>query len=282
MLSNFFDFFLEWDWQIFIWWFSMTIVSFLNIYILQKTYLWIKDESFAWFREDYRFVKIQLYLSSFYVFICAFRSFFPRADVQKIVIWDTWLSSVLVGRSVATVAELCLAVQLALFLNFVSKKYESDLVKIISYLIFPILFTAEWFSWYSVLTTNYIGNTIEESLWCLCGVLFFIASILLIKKAKNREKILFLIIMLYAFIYAIFMITIDVQMYYNRYLNDTEQKKIYLTISQGFDSINTKWYVTRNYFDWKGELMWMFLYFTTAVWASLGMIRAPFTFKKSE
>ena len=88
--------------------------------------------------------------------------------------------------------------------------------------------------------------------------------------------------MLYAFIYAIFMITIDVQMYYNRYLNDTEQKKIYLTISQGFDSINKKWYVTRNYFDWKGELMWMFLYFTTAVWASLGMIRAPFTFKKSE
>ena len=88
--------------------------------------------------------------------------------------------------------------------------------------------------------------------------------------------------MLYTFIYAIFMITIDVQMYYNRYLNDTEQKKIYLTILQGFDSINTKWYVTRNYFDWKGELMWMFLYFTTAVWASLGMIRTPFVFKENK
>ena len=41
-----------------------------------------------------------------YVFGCAFRSFLPRADVQRICLFDTWLSSAFIGRSVATVAEV--------------------------------------------------------------------------------------------------------------------------------------------------------------------------------
>ena len=47
-----------------------------------------------------------LLLCAAYVFGCAFRSFLPRADVQRICLFDTWLSSVVVGRSVATLAEL--------------------------------------------------------------------------------------------------------------------------------------------------------------------------------
>lgn len=39
----------------------------------------------------------QLALSSFYVLGCAFRSFFPRADLQRIVIVDHWLSAVFYG-----------------------------------------------------------------------------------------------------------------------------------------------------------------------------------------
>ncbi len=43
-----------------------------------------------------------LLLCAAYVFGCAFRSVLPRADVQRICLFDTWLSSVVVGRSVAT------------------------------------------------------------------------------------------------------------------------------------------------------------------------------------
>ena len=51
----------------------------------------------AWWRR-------QLILSAGFAFGCAFRSFLPRADVQRICLYDSWLSSVMIGRSVATVA----------------------------------------------------------------------------------------------------------------------------------------------------------------------------------
>src|SRR5580693_7272457 len=57
---------------------------------------------------------LELLLCAAYVFGCAFRSFLPRADVQRICLFDTWLSSVVVGRSVATVAEICFAAQWAI------------------------------------------------------------------------------------------------------------------------------------------------------------------------
>src|ERR1700676_2226723 len=40
--------------------------------------------------------ELMLLLCAAYVFGCAFRSFVPRADVQGICLFDTWLSSVVV------------------------------------------------------------------------------------------------------------------------------------------------------------------------------------------
>src|SRR5215471_11691252 len=59
----------------------------------------------------------QLMLSAPFVFGCAFRSIFPRADVQRICVVDSWLSAVAVGRTVAMVAELSFAAQCALLLR---------------------------------------------------------------------------------------------------------------------------------------------------------------------
>ena len=62
-------------------------------------------------------IELMLLLCAAYVFGCAFRSFLPRADVQRICLFDTWLSSVIVGRTVATVAEVCFAAQWAIILH---------------------------------------------------------------------------------------------------------------------------------------------------------------------
>src|SRR5262249_47027727 len=62
-------------------------------------------------------IELMLLLCAAYVFGCAFRSFLPRADVQRICLFDTWLSSVMIGRSVATVAEVCFAAQWAIALH---------------------------------------------------------------------------------------------------------------------------------------------------------------------
>src|SRR5450755_829495 len=71
--------------------------------------------------EAYSLRRWQLLLSAAYVFGCAFRSFYPVYDVPRICVVDSWLSSVLIGRSVATVAELCFVAQWALMLRETSR-----------------------------------------------------------------------------------------------------------------------------------------------------------------
>ncbi len=81
-----------------------------------------------------------LLLSAGYVFGCAFRSILPRADVQRICLFDTWLSSVLIGRSVATIAELCFAIQWAIVLARARRRIaHSDTAKNIAKLIVPLI-----------------------------------------------------------------------------------------------------------------------------------------------
>jgi hypothetical protein len=108
------------------------------------------------------------------VFGYAFRSFLPRADVQRIVLFDTWWSSVFVGRTVATIAELAFVAQWAIVLKMVASAlpdFETQHSKIswnttwvlkIAALIVPMIVFAEVCSWYAVITTNYIGNSIRN------------------------------------------------------------------------------------------------------------------------
>src|SRR5262249_60104219 len=98
------------------------------------------------------------------------RSFLPRADVQRICLFDTWLSSVAIGRSVATVAEVCFAAQWVIVLHRLGTMTGADTVSNIAWVILPLIFIAECFSWYAVLTTNYLGNAVENSIW---AVVFF-------------------------------------------------------------------------------------------------------------
>jgi hypothetical protein len=53
----------------------------------------------------------------FYVVGCAVRAIWPRIDVERVCFFDSPLSVTLVGRSLATVAELCFAHQLSLVLS---------------------------------------------------------------------------------------------------------------------------------------------------------------------
>jgi len=98
------------------WWGFLTLVSSANIaswFLLYRQF----HEQAAGAPRATSDVGLMLPLCAAYVFGCAFRSFLPRADVQRICLFDTWLSSVVVGRSVATVAEVCFAVQWVIILR---------------------------------------------------------------------------------------------------------------------------------------------------------------------
>lgn len=78
-----------------------------------------------------------------------------------------WFSSIFVGSFLATIAELVFLTQWYLFLDRVTKATnEQKLNHWVQFLI-PMIFFAKFCSWYAVISTHYLGNSIEESTWAL-------------------------------------------------------------------------------------------------------------------
>jgi hypothetical protein len=212
------------------------------------------------------------------VFGCAFRSLLPRADVERICLFNTWLSSVLVGRSVATVAELCFAVQWAIILSELGRVTHSDTAKNIAKLIVPLIAVAEIFSWYAVISTNFLGNVLENSLWTIA---FTLVAAALIRLAASFHGVVRWIVVLTAAGaagYVLFMVTIDVPMYVQRWHTATAAGQPMLGLFAGLHDVASRWIVTHEIARWRDEIAWMSLYFSIAVWASLmlggfGLIR---------
>src|SRR5262252_4817485 len=164
--------FLAWTNPLAWWWCLLTLVSGANIAIWFLLYHQLLERPTGRL-DGTSGIGLMLILCAAYVFGCAFRSFMPRADVQRICLFDTWLSSVVVGRSVATVAEICFAAQWALVLYQLGMMTGADTTLNIAWVVLPLIVVAECFSWYAVLTTNYLGNAIENSLW---AVAFFVVG----------------------------------------------------------------------------------------------------------
>src|ERR1700736_3254904 len=104
---------LAWSNPVVWWWGFLTLVSAANIAIWVALYRQFGEQPSSE-------IGLMLLLCAAYVFGCAFRSILPRADVQRICLFDTWLSSVVVGRSVATIAELCFVTQWAIALHLLA------------------------------------------------------------------------------------------------------------------------------------------------------------------
>jgi hypothetical protein len=254
-----------------VWWGALSAIAVLNIALwllaarsLSRTGPSRAPERQAWWRR-------QLLLSAGFVFGCAFRSFLPRADVQRICLADSWLSSVAIGRSAATVAELCFMTQMALHLRRLASSRGAAAAVALSRLIVPIIAVAESCSWYAVVTTNYLGNACEESLWATAAFLLLAGCALLWPRCGARLKRLLLVPFVAAPCYLVFMATVDIPMYVSRWRADGAAGKVYLSLGAGLRDVATRWVVTRAWSDWRAEIPWMTLYFSVAVWISLAL-----------
>ncbi len=216
-------------------------------------------------------IELMLLLCAAYVFGCAFRSFLPRADVQRICLFDTWLSSVVVGRSVATVAEICFAAQWALILHQLGTMTGADTTLNVAWVIVPLILIAECFSWYAVLTTHYLGNAIENSIW---AVAFFVVGIGLCRLLPEFDGLV-RVVLAGAIVgiagYLAFLMTVDVPMYLSRWRAKVADGGKHLGPLEGLRDVSTRWIVTHDLAEWKDEIAWMSLYFSAAVWASLAL-----------
>src|SRR5271163_2500028 len=136
---------LSWSNPVAIWWCFLIAISAANIALWLTLHAHSRRRAADWWSAAFAIEPLVL-LSAAYVFGCAFRSILPRADVQRICLFDTWLSSIMVGRSVATIAELCFAAQWAIVLYALGKVANSDTAKNIAKAIVPIIVVAEFCS----------------------------------------------------------------------------------------------------------------------------------------
>jgi hypothetical protein len=181
-----------------------------------------------------------------------------------------------VGRTVATIAELCFVTQWALLLHETARAADSRLGKTVAWVIVPMIMVAETFSWYSVLTTSNIGHVVEESLWGTSAALLVLGLVTIWPRSTRAMRPYLLGCGVTAIAYVFFMFMVDVPMYWARWVADEASGRSYMGVFQGIADASGRWVVSHRWQDWQSEITWMTLYFSVAVWFSIGLIHAPF------
>jgi hypothetical protein len=261
---------LAWSNPLAWWWSLLTLVSGVNIAVWFVLYHQLHEQPTGGLGGSSG-IELMLLLCAAYVFGCAFRSFLPRADVQRICLFDTWLSSVVVGRTVATVAEICFAAQWAIMLYQLGTMTGADTTLNAAWVIVPLILIAECFSWYAVLTTHYLGNAFENSIW---AVAFFAVGIGLCRLLPEFDGLVRIVLagtIVGIAGYLAFLTTVDVPMYLTRWRAEAADGSKRLRPLEGLRDVSRRWVVTHDFAEWKDEITWMSLYFSAAVWASLAL-----------
>ena len=261
---------LTWSNPVTWWWGLLTLVSGVNIGVWFLLYHRLQSPPAGGLGSTPG-IGVMLLLCAAYVFGCAFRSFLPRADVQRICLFDTWLSSVIVGRSVATLAEIAFAAQWAIILYQLGTMTGADTTVNAAWAIVPLILIAECFSWYAVLTTHYLGNAIENSIWAVAFFIVGFGLCRLLPEFDGEVRVILVVTIIGIAGYLAFLMTVDVPMYLNRWRTEVGDGSKLLGPLEGLRDVSTRWVVTHDLAEWKDEIAWMSLYFSGAVWASLAL-----------
>jgi hypothetical protein len=191
--------------------------------------------------------------------------------VQRICLFDTWLSSVFVGRTVATVAEIAFAAQWAVILHQLGTMTGADTTVYIAWAIVPLIVIAECFSWHAVLTTKYLHNAIENSIWAVVFFMIGVGLCRLLPEFDGLVRAVLIVSIVGIACFLAFLMTVDVPMYLSRWRTDVAEGNALLHPLEGLRDVRTRWVVTHDLAEWKDEIAWMSLYFSLAVWSSLAL-----------
>lgn len=167
-----------------------------------------------------------------YAIVNVIRSLWPRLDGKRICLFDSWISTPFVGRSLATISEVSFAVQV------------QEYTKIKG--IIRTIMVAQWFCWMGVLTKNNMWHVAEESLWAITAA-----------RIVYKEK------SVVALIYLMYMVAIDIPMYYYRPMDP-------IPMLNGFYEMN-QCRIVYEWDIWREDVIWMTSYFVMGTQISLFM-----------
>lgn len=218
---------------------------------------------------------LQLALSGVYVLVCAYRSVLPRVDLERLVVVDTRLSSIFLGRAAATVAEICFALQLGLVVHQLGVHAGLPWVQRAAWAIPVFMVVAQGFCWHSVLTLNHITQAVESLLWAagFSWMAVLLVAIALVSGGWVGSLAIFGILGSMAFI--AYVLGVDVPMYWRRYRHGRERGQAYMRLDQGARDAWQRRVRSGNWSAWKADALWLTPYFSIGVWISIAMVWVP-------
>jgi hypothetical protein len=246
------------------WWTGLKAVAVVNILLWATTCLPLAGGStiLSW----------QIALSGVYVAVCAFRSWRPRIDVERYCLVDSPWSSMFLGRSVATVAEVCFAVQMALTLRQVGLVADLPWLAAASLAVVPPLVLAQAFCWYSVITLDHLGHIVEASLWTATMAW---VGVCLTLAAPHLDGGMFWFVAVGAGVagaFVAFMAIVDVPMYARRWQQGRREARRRLSLYEGLSDARRRRVTTTEWAIWRPEVAWLTGYFSVAVWISMSFV----------
>ena len=208
--------------------------------------------------------RVLLGLAAVYTLGCGFRSLLPMIDVPRLCLHDPWIARIVVGRSVATLAEMAFAAQWALLLR------EAGAVRA-SRSVLPLIGLAEVVSWFAVLTQNDLFHAIENSIWPLTAVIavLFLATRWPYEGDRGRNTILAAVGA--AATYVAFMVVYVVPMYLGRWYAG----QAHISPAEGFEQVLARCTVSHDWSLWWQDAAWLTPYFTICVWMSIALAHTP-------
>lgn len=247
-----------------IWWVIICLASIANMTGWCIAMLTVNSQN--------PYVKWHLILSGIYTAVCAFRSFLPRIELERVCLVDTVFSSMVISRTGATVAEICFATQAGLFLEEISGLANISWVASLKFPTIIALSTAQVLCWYGVVTLDNMGHFLEESLWMIT---FFFITAATATCARHLEGpwqvIAWACTGLFA-VFVCFMAIVDVPMYLRRWLRGDTR---HMGLTDGFFDALRRRKVRGDWEFWGTEAPWLTGYFIGAVMLSQSFMHMP-------
>jgi hypothetical protein len=218
---------------------------------------------------------LQLALSGVYVLVCAYRSVLPRVDLERLVVIDTRLSSIFLGRVAATVAEICFAIQLGLLVHQLGMHAGLPWVQPAAWAVPVFMVVAQGFCWHSVLTLNHITQAVESMLWA-AGFSWMAALLAIVAlDSSGWVSTLALVGVAGSVAFVAYVLCVDAPMYWRRYRHGRTQGQVYMRLDQGARDALHRRVPSGNWAAWKADALWLTPYFSLGVWASIAMVCVP-------
>lgn len=249
------------------WWRLLSTLAVFNLVLWTLTAFSVPT--------DAPYVRWHILLSGIYTAVCAFRSFIPRIDLERYCMVDSPVSSMVAGRSAATVAEISFAIQIGLLMHEMGGAAGIAWVQALTIPVIVMLTVAQVLCWFGLITLNHVGHAIEESLWAITFTAVGLAMAVCAPNLTGTWQTVAYGGTALCIGYVIFMVTVDVPMYVKRWRQGIAQGEPKLGLAEGFQDALSRRIVTRDWAIWKPEVAWLTGYFSCAVWVSIALAHLP-------